>query len=110
VLEAAELIAMQDEEQDPECLPTLTPADIARRGTYADIENTTVWSARPSLNCAGAVCLCRGRAHSSGVPTQWCDQPTNGVIYIKVHLDSAALPAELRPFLPVCSSNHSIIC
>ena len=32
----------------------------------------------------------------SGVPVQWCDQPTNGVIYIKLAFDASKLPEELQ--------------
>eukprot|EP01052_Picozoa_sp_SAG31_P053446 SAG31_NODE_13708_length_852_cov_0.978752_1_plen_263_part_10 len=82
VREASKLLAMQDEEADPSCLPTLTPADIPRAGTYTDVENSTI----------------------NGVPTQWCDQPTNGVIYIKLWFDAKQLPEELRPLFPLFST------
>jgi Zn-dependent M16 (insulinase) family peptidase len=79
VAEAAELLGMQDQEPDPSCLPTLTPADIPISGTYAEVED-------------GAV---------GGVAVQWCDQPTNGVIYIKLAFDATKLPEELLPLFPL---------
>ncbi|OGR31355.1 MAG: peptidase M16 [Desulfuromonadales bacterium GWC2_61_20] len=79
VTAAQELQASQEAEEDLSCLPTLGREDIPA------VEEIVVATA----------------ASSGGRPVDWFDQPTNGIGYLIAHFDSAAIPPELLPTLPL---------
>lgn len=81
--QARELQLAQETEEDLSCLPTLELSDIP-------VAEEPV-PARES-SCAGRV-------------IEWYDQPTNGIGYLNLHFNAAALPQELQIYLPLfCST------
>ncbi|XP_023392743.1 presequence protease, mitochondrial [Pteropus vampyrus] len=75
-----QLQTQQSEAQDASCLPALKVSDI-----------------EPSTPCTELeVALAAG-----DVAVQSCVQPTNGVAYVRAFCSLPALPAELRPYVPL---------
>ncbi|XP_039726911.1 presequence protease, mitochondrial isoform X3 [Pteropus medius] len=75
-----QLQTQQSEAQDASCLPALKVSDI-----------------EPSMPCTELeVALAAG-----DVAVQSCVQPTNGVAYVRAFCSLPALPAELRPYVPL---------
>nr|KAF6432114.1 pitrilysin metallopeptidase 1 [Rousettus aegyptiacus] len=78
-----QLQTQQSEAQDASCLPALKVSDI-----------------EPSMPCTElAVALAAGN-----VALQSCGQPTNGVTYVRAFCSLPALPAALRPYVPLFCS------
>ncbi len=80
--QARELQQAQETQEDLSVLPTLELSDIPaeERPVTAELQPTRK------------------------VPVYWLDQPTNGIGYFTINLPTAALPEELRPYLPVFSA------
>jgi len=79
VADAAELQKAQEAPEDLSCLPTLELADIIPE------EAVVPWE----------------RSEEAGVPVYWFEQPTNGIGYFSAHIDTADLPEELFPSIPL---------
>ncbi|XP_062260148.1 presequence protease, mitochondrial [Platichthys flesus] len=77
-----ELLAAQSETQDVSCLPALKMSDIEPK-----INPTTV-----QMGSAG------------GVPVQFCEQPTNGLVYFRAMCSLNTLPEDLRLYVPLFCS------
>uniref|UniRef100_A0A8C9TND9 Pitrilysin metalloproteinase 1 n=1 Tax=Scleropages formosus TaxID=113540 RepID=A0A8C9TND9_SCLFO len=74
-----QLLSAQSQPQDTSCLPALKVSDI----------DPTV----PFL------VLCSG-----GVPVQYCEQPTNGLVYFRAMCSLNTLPEDLKPYVPLFCS------
>ncbi|XP_060940067.1 presequence protease, mitochondrial [Limanda limanda] len=77
-----ELLAAQSETQDVSCLPALKMCDIEPK-----ISPTAV-----QMGSAG------------GVPVQFCEQPTNGLVYFRAMCSLNTLPEDLRLYVPLFCS------
>ncbi len=82
VKQAEELKKSQEETPDLSCLPSLEFSDIPVQENPVETTFTI----------------------ESGLPVQWCDQPTNGITYVAFHLDTSSLPKELSWLVPFFSS------
>uniref|UniRef100_A0A673BG49 Presequence protease, mitochondrial n=1 Tax=Sphaeramia orbicularis TaxID=375764 RepID=A0A673BG49_9TELE len=78
-----ELLSAQSKPQDASCLPALKVSDI--EPTIAITPLLFSW-------CAG------------GVPVQYCEQPTNGLVYFRAMCSLNTLPEELKPYVPLFCS------
>ncbi|CAB1423053.1 unnamed protein product [Pleuronectes platessa] len=77
-----ELLAAQSQTQDVSCLPALKMCDIEPK-----INPTAV-----QMGSAG------------GVPVQFCEQPTNGLVYFRAMCSLNTLPEDLRLYVPLFCS------
>ncbi len=78
IKQAEKLKKAQEESPDLSCLPSLELKDIPVRESLVETTKTI----------------------ESGLPVQWCDQPTNGITYVVVHLDTSSLPRDLTSLVP----------
>ncbi len=81
VKQAEELKKSQEESPDLSCLPSLELSDIPVQESPVETTLTI----------------------ESGLPVQWCDQPTNGITYVVFHLDTSSLPKDLISLVPFFS-------
>ncbi len=79
VEDAIALAHSQDIEDDTSCLPTLELDDIDQQEPPVAFQKTRV----------------------AGQDIFWFDQPTNGITFLSLQFDTAGLPPELRPYLPL---------
>ncbi|XP_036940263.1 presequence protease, mitochondrial [Acanthopagrus latus] len=77
-----ELLDAQSKIQDASCLPALKVSDI----------EPTIPVTPVQINTAG------------GVPVQFCEQPTNGLVYFRAMCSLNTLPEELRLYVPLFCS------
>ncbi|AWP03603.1 putative presequence protease mitochondrial [Scophthalmus maximus] len=77
-----ELLATQSETQDASCLPALKVCDIAPTIPVTPVQ----------IGSAG------------GVPVQYCEQPTNGLVYFRAMCSLNTLPEDLRLYVPLFCS------
>lgn len=77
-----ELLATQSKTQDASCLPALKVSDI----------EPTIPVTPVQIGTAG------------GVPVQYCEQPTNGLVYFRAMCSLNTLPEDLRLFVPLFCS------
>lgn len=77
-----ELLSAQSKPQDASCLPALKVSDI----------EPTIAITPFHLSSAG------------GVPVQYCEQPTNGLVYFRAMCSLNTLPEELKPYVPLFCS------
>ncbi|XP_068196334.1 presequence protease, mitochondrial [Antennarius striatus] len=77
-----ELLAAQSETGDASCLPTLKVSDI----------QPTIAGDAVQLGSAG------------GVPVQFCEQPTNGLVYFRAVSSLNTLPEDLQLYVPLFCS------
>uniref|UniRef100_A0A673M937 Presequence protease, mitochondrial n=1 Tax=Sinocyclocheilus rhinocerous TaxID=307959 RepID=A0A673M937_9TELE len=77
-----QLLAAQSTAQDASCLPALKVSDIEPIIPYTPVQ----------LGTAG------------GVPVQYCEQPTNGMVYFRAMCNLNSLPEDLKIYVPlICS-------
>ncbi len=79
IVEAQELQQAQETDEDLSCLPTLERSDIP-----AEEEIVAVREGR-----------------SDGLTVEWYDQPTNGIGYLSLYLDTSGVPEDLQLYLPL---------
>lgn len=77
-----ELLAAQSKTQDASCLPALKVSDI----------EPTIPITPVQIGTAG------------GVPVQYCEQPTNGLVYFRAMCSLNTLPEDLRLYVPLFCS------
>ncbi|XP_076014931.1 presequence protease, mitochondrial [Genypterus blacodes] len=77
-----ELLEAQNQTQDASCLPALKVSDIAPTIALTAVQ--------------------MGRA--AGVPVQFCEQPTNGLVYFRAMCSLNTLPADLMLYVPLFCS------
>ncbi|XP_076602007.1 presequence protease, mitochondrial [Chaetodon auriga] len=77
-----ELLDAQSKTQDASCLPALKVSDI----------EPTIPVTPVQISAAG------------GVPVQYCEQPTNGLVYFRAMCSLNTLPEELRLYVPLFCS------
>ncbi|KAG7219989.1 hypothetical protein INR49_001088 [Caranx melampygus] len=77
-----ELLAVQSKTQDASCLPALKVSDI----------EPTIPITAVHMGSAG------------GVPVQYCEQPTNGLVYFRAMCSLNTLPEDLRLYVPLFCS------
>ncbi|OTF72438.1 hypothetical protein BLA29_003942 [Euroglyphus maynei] len=79
----AELLKVQNTQEDLSVLPTLNIQDISRTIMETNLENI--------------------RMGSAGVPVQYSAQPTNGIVYFNsvIELKPEMFPKKLVPYLPL---------
>ncbi|XP_062284541.1 presequence protease, mitochondrial [Scomber scombrus] len=77
-----ELLAVQSKTQDASCLPAVKVSDI----------EPTIPVTPVQIGTAG------------GVPVQYCEQPTNGLVYFRAMCSLNTLPEELRLYVPLFCS------
>ncbi|KAF7651655.1 hypothetical protein LDENG_00107570 [Lucifuga dentata] len=77
-----ELLAAQSKTQDASCLPALKVSDI----------EPTIPITPVQMGSAG------------GVPVQYCEQPTNGLVYFRAMCSLNTLPEDLRLYVPLFCS------
>uniref|UniRef100_A0A674BUB5 Pitrilysin metalloproteinase 1 n=1 Tax=Salmo trutta TaxID=8032 RepID=A0A674BUB5_SALTR len=77
-----ELLSIQSKTQDASCLPALKVSDI----------EPTIAVTRVETGTAG------------GVPVQYCEQPTNGMVYFRAMCSLNSLPEDLRLYVPLFCS------
>ncbi|XP_029444406.1 presequence protease, mitochondrial [Rhinatrema bivittatum] len=75
-----ELISLQSKSQDASCLPALKVSDIDPRMQFTALEIATA---------------------AGDIPVQYCEQPTNGMIYFRALSSLNSLPEELKPYVPL---------
>ncbi|XP_051872579.1 presequence protease, mitochondrial [Pristis pectinata] len=75
-----ELIAAQSTAQDVSCLPALKISDIQQTFPLTPVEMDYV---------------------GGEVPIQYCNQPTNGIVYFRAFTSLNTLPEELKPYIPL---------
>ncbi|KAM9349611.1 presequence protease, mitochondrial isoform 1-T1 [Symphorus nematophorus] len=84
-----ELLAAQSKTQDASCLPALKVSDIEPTIPITPVQNST----------------------AVGVPVQYCEQPTNGLVYFRAMCSLNTLPEDLRLFVPLfCSVMTKMGC
>ncbi|TRY56080.1 hypothetical protein DNTS_017927 [Danionella cerebrum] len=84
-----QLLAAQNATQDASCLPALKVTDIE-----PIIPNTPI-----QMGTAG------------GVPVQYCEQPTNGMVYFRALCSLNSLPEDLKIYVPLfCSVITKLGC
>lgn len=74
-----ELLAAQSKTQDASCLPALKVSDIEPSFPVTPVQIGT----------------------AEGVPVQYCEQPTNGLIYFRAMCSLNSLPEDLRLYVPL---------
>uniref|UniRef100_A0A4W6CF74 Presequence protease, mitochondrial n=1 Tax=Lates calcarifer TaxID=8187 RepID=A0A4W6CF74_LATCA len=77
-----ELLTAQSKTQDASCLPALKVSDI----------EPTIPITPVHISAAG------------GVPVQYCEQPTNGLVYFRAMCSLNTLPEDLRLYVPLFCS------
>ncbi|XP_044075003.1 presequence protease, mitochondrial [Siniperca chuatsi] len=77
-----ELLAAQSKTQDASCLPALKMSDIEPTIPITPVQIGT----------------------AEGIPVQYCEQPTNGLVYFRAMCSLNTLPEELRPYVPLFCS------
>ncbi|CAM4587891.1 unnamed protein product [Leuciscus chuanchicus] len=77
-----QLLAAQSTTQDASCLPALKVSDIEPIIPYTSVQ----------LESAG------------GVPVQYCEQPTNGMVYFRAMCNLNSLPEDLKIYVPLFCS------
>ncbi|CAJ1073000.1 presequence protease%2C mitochondrial [Xyrichtys novacula] len=74
-----ELLDAQSKTQDASCLPALKVSDIAPTIPITPVQIST----------------------AGGVPVQYCEQPTNGLVYFRAMCSLNTLPEDLRLYVPL---------
>ncbi|KAM6989396.1 presequence protease, mitochondrial [Tautogolabrus adspersus] len=77
-----ELLAAQSKTQDASCLPALKMSDIEPTIPVTPVQIST----------------------AVGVPVQYCEQPTNGLVYFRAMCSLNTLPEDLRLYVPLFCS------
>uniref|UniRef100_A0A3Q2WLY9 Pitrilysin metalloproteinase 1 n=1 Tax=Haplochromis burtoni TaxID=8153 RepID=A0A3Q2WLY9_HAPBU len=77
-----ELLAAQSQTQDVSCLPALKVCDIEPTIPITPVQIST----------------------AGGVPVQYCEQPTNGLVYFRALCNLNTLPEDLKVFVPLFCS------
>uniref|UniRef100_A0A3Q3WJI8 Pitrilysin metalloproteinase 1 n=1 Tax=Mola mola TaxID=94237 RepID=A0A3Q3WJI8_MOLML len=77
-----ELLAAQTKTQDASCLPALRVSDIEPTIPVTPVQIST----------------------AGGAPVQYCEQPTNGLVYFRAMCSLNTLPEELRLYVPLFCS------
>ncbi|XP_053186415.1 presequence protease, mitochondrial [Scomber japonicus] len=77
-----ELLAVQSKTQDASCLPAVKVSDIEPTIPVTPVQIST----------------------AGGVPVQYCEQPTNGLVYFRAMCSLNTLPEELRLYVPLFCS------
>ncbi|KAK2822842.1 hypothetical protein Q5P01_022907 [Channa striata] len=77
-----ELLAAQSKTHDASCLPALKVSDIDATTPFTPVQ----------IGSAG------------GVPAQYCEQPTNGLVYFRAMCSLNTLPEDLRLYVPLFCS------
>ncbi|XP_062843809.1 presequence protease, mitochondrial [Trichomycterus rosablanca] len=84
-----QLLSAQSETQDASCLPALKVSDI----------QPTIAPTPVQMDTAG------------GVPIQYCEQPTNGMVYFRAMCNMNSLPEDLKLYVPLfCSVITKLGC
>uniref|UniRef100_A0A673M1Z3 Presequence protease, mitochondrial n=1 Tax=Sinocyclocheilus rhinocerous TaxID=307959 RepID=A0A673M1Z3_9TELE len=83
-----QLLAAQSTAQDASCLPALKVSDIEPIIPYTPVQ----------LGTAG------------GVPVQYCEQPTNGMVYFRAMCNLNSLPEDLKIYVPLICSVITNVC
>ncbi|XP_071756138.2 presequence protease, mitochondrial [Centroberyx gerrardi] len=84
-----ELLAAQSQTQDVSCLPALKVSDI-----------------EPTINITPVE-----MGAAAGVPVQYCEQPTNGMVYFRAMCSLNTLPEDLRLYVPLfCTAITKMGC
>ncbi|XP_051983778.1 presequence protease, mitochondrial-like [Xyrauchen texanus] len=84
-----QLLADQSTTQDASCLPALKVSDIEPTIPYTPVQLDT----------------------SGGVPVQYCEQPTNGMVYFRAMCNFNSLPEDLKIYIPLfCSVITKLGC
>ncbi|XP_068427664.1 presequence protease, mitochondrial [Clinocottus analis] len=76
------LLAAQSQTQDASCLPALKVSDIEPTMPFTPVQDGT----------------------AGGVPVQFCEQPTNGLVYFRAACSLNTLPEDLRLYVPLFCS------
>uniref|UniRef100_A0A674BL39 Pitrilysin metalloproteinase 1 n=1 Tax=Salmo trutta TaxID=8032 RepID=A0A674BL39_SALTR len=77
-----ELLSVQSKIQDASCLPALKVSDIEPTIAVTPVEMGT----------------------AGGVPVQYCEQPTNGMVYFRAMCSLNTLPEDLKLYVPLFCS------
>ncbi|XP_042338875.1 presequence protease, mitochondrial-like, partial [Plectropomus leopardus] len=77
-----ELLAAQSKSQDASCLPALKMSDIEPTIPITPVQIST----------------------AGGVPVQYCEQPTNGLVYFRAMCSLNTLPEDLQRYVPLFCS------
>ncbi|XP_045906812.1 presequence protease, mitochondrial isoform X2 [Micropterus dolomieu] len=77
-----ELLAAQSKTQDASCLPALKISDIEPTTPITPVQIST----------------------AGGVPAQYCEQPTNGLVYFRAMCSLNTLPEDLMLYVPLFCS------
>uniref|UniRef100_A0A671YS55 Presequence protease, mitochondrial n=1 Tax=Sparus aurata TaxID=8175 RepID=A0A671YS55_SPAAU len=77
-----ELLDAQSKTQDASCLPALKVSDIEPTIPVTPVQIST----------------------AGGVPVQYCEQPTNGLVYFRAMCSLNTMPEELRLYVPLFCS------
>ncbi|XP_056913748.1 presequence protease, mitochondrial isoform X2 [Takifugu flavidus] len=77
-----ELLAAQSQTQDASCLPALQVSDITPTIPITPVQ----------------------MGSAAGVPVQYCEQPTNGLVYFRAMCSLNTLPEDLRLYVPLFCS------
>lgn len=77
-----ELLAAQSKTQDASCLPALKVSDIEPTIPITPVQITT----------------------AGGIPVQYCEQPTNGLVYFRAMCSLNTMPEDLRLYIPLFCS------
>uniref|UniRef100_A0A8C1YAJ7 Presequence protease, mitochondrial n=1 Tax=Cyprinus carpio TaxID=7962 RepID=A0A8C1YAJ7_CYPCA len=84
-----QLLAAQSTTQDASCLPALKVSDIEPIIPYTPVQPGT----------------------AGGVPVQYCEQPTNGMVYFRAMCNLNSLPEDLKIYVPLfCSVITKLGC
>ncbi|XP_034558325.1 presequence protease, mitochondrial [Notolabrus celidotus] len=84
-----ELLSAQSKSQDASCLPALKVSDIEPTIPITPVQIST----------------------AGGVPVQFCEQPTNGLVYFRAMCSLNTLPEDLRLYVPLfCSVITKVGC
>ncbi|CAF97768.1 unnamed protein product [Tetraodon nigroviridis] len=100
-----ELLAAQSRTEDASCLPALQVSDVAPTIPITPVQMS---SAGTSVSTPSLEMVPEGAEQwfcpAGGVPVQYCEQATNGLVYFRAMCSLNTLPENLRPYVPLFCS------
>lgn len=112
-----ELLAAQSKTQDASCLPALQVSDIEPTIPITPVQISTAGAVQCLLYfssyhiCTVIVASSTSRVFgetllisTGGVPVQYCEQPTNGLVYFRAMCSLNTLSEDLRLYVPLFCS------
>lgn len=127
VVSGLQLLAAQSTTQDASCLPALKVSDIEPIIPYTSVQlesagkihmhacnkHSQSWNYRCKSHLLYLLNLLSVSVSGGGVPVQYCEQPTNGMVYFRAMCNLNSLPEDLKIYVPLfCSviTKYETLC